>query len=70
MLPLASGVLNPLAVAGQNRPLLLVVDGVHGLDRVSAQALRSVGGQRLSVIKLGASVARATSGIPGCEGPS
>jgi DNA-binding CsgD family transcriptional regulator len=43
VLPLASGLLNLLAVAGQNQPLLLVVDDVHWLDRVSAEVLGAVG---------------------------
>ena len=43
VLPLASGLLNLMAVAGQNQPLLLVVDDVHWLDRISAQVLGSVG---------------------------
>ena len=43
VLPLASGLLNLVAVAGQNQPLLLVVDDVHWLDRVSAEVLGAVG---------------------------
>ena len=43
VLPLASGLLNLLAVAGQNQPLLLVVDDVHWLDKVSAEVLGAVG---------------------------
>ncbi len=43
VLPLASGLLNLLAVAGQQQPLLLVVDDVHWLDRVSAEVLGAVG---------------------------
>ena len=47
VLPLASGLLNLLAVAGQNQPVLLVVDDVHWLDKVSAEVLGAVG-RRLS----------------------
>jgi len=47
VLPLASGLLNLLALAGQNQPLLLVVDDLHWLDRVSAEVLAAVG-RRLS----------------------
>jgi DNA-binding CsgD family transcriptional regulator len=47
VLPLASGLLNLLAIAGQCRRLLLVVDDVHWLDRISAQVLGAVG-RRLS----------------------
>jgi DNA-binding CsgD family transcriptional regulator/nucleoside-triphosphatase THEP1 len=47
VLPLASGLLNLLAVAGQHRRLLLVVDDVHWLDTISAQVLGAVG-RRLS----------------------
>jgi DNA-binding CsgD family transcriptional regulator/nucleoside-triphosphatase THEP1 len=43
VLPLASGLLNLLAVAGQQQSLLLVVDDVHWLDRVSAEVLGAVG---------------------------
>ena len=43
VLPLASGLLNLLAVAGEQQPLLLVVDDVHWLDRVSAEVLGAVG---------------------------
>lgn len=43
VLPLASGLLNLLAVAGQNQPLLLAVDDVHWLDKVSAEVLGAVG---------------------------
>ena len=43
VLPLASGLLNLLAVAGQNQPLLLAVDDVHWLDKVSAEVLAAVG---------------------------
>jgi hypothetical protein len=43
VLPLALGLLNLLAVAGQHQPLLLVVDDVHWLDRVSAEVLGAVG---------------------------
>lgn len=47
VLPLASGLLNLLALAGQNQPLLLVVDDLHWLDKVSAEVLAAVG-RRLS----------------------
>jgi DNA-binding CsgD family transcriptional regulator len=47
VLPLASGLLNLLALAGQNQPLLLAVDDVHWLDKVSAEVLAAVG-RRLS----------------------
>jgi DNA-binding CsgD family transcriptional regulator len=47
VLPLASGLLNLLALAGQSQPLLLVVDDLHWLDRVSAEVLAAVG-RRLS----------------------
>ena len=47
VLPLASGLLNLLAVAGQDRRLLLVVDDVHWLDTISAQVMGAVG-RRLS----------------------
>ena len=43
VLPLASGLLNLLAIAGQHGRLLLVVDDVHWLDKVSAQVLGAVG---------------------------
>jgi DNA-binding CsgD family transcriptional regulator len=43
VLPLAAGLLNLLAVAGQHQPVLLVVDDVHWLDRVSAEVLGAVG---------------------------
>ena len=36
-------VLNLLAAAGHTQPVLLVVDDVHWLDRVSAQVLAAVG---------------------------
>jgi DNA-binding CsgD family transcriptional regulator len=43
VLPLASGLLNLLAVAAQHQPLLLVVDDVHWLDRISAEVLGAIG---------------------------
>ncbi|MGI9161543.1 MAG: AAA family ATPase [Mycobacterium sp.] len=43
VLPLVSAVLNLLAVAAQERPLLLVVDDVHWVDSVSAEVLSAVG---------------------------
>lgn len=43
VLPLATGLLNLLALAGQYQPLLLVVDDVHWLDGVSAEVLGAVG---------------------------
>lgn len=43
VLPLASGFLNLVAVAGQARPVLVVIDDVHWLDSVSAQVLGAVG---------------------------
>ncbi len=43
VLPLASGLLNLLAAAGQTRPVLLVIDDVHWLDSISAQVLGAVG---------------------------
>jgi DNA-binding CsgD family transcriptional regulator/nucleoside-triphosphatase THEP1 len=47
VLPLAAAVVNLLAVAGQNQPVLLIVDDVHWLDAVSAEVLAAVG-RRLS----------------------
>jgi DNA-binding CsgD family transcriptional regulator len=43
VLPLVMAVLNLLAAAGHTQPVLLVVDDVHWLDRVSAQVLAAVG---------------------------
>jgi len=43
VLPLATGLLNLLALAGQYQPLLLVVDDVHWLDGVSAEVMGAVG---------------------------
>jgi nucleoside-triphosphatase THEP1 len=43
VLPLVMAVLRLLSVAGQTQPLLLVVDDVHWLDKVSAEVLSAVG---------------------------
>ena len=43
VLPLVMALLNLLAAAGHTRPVLLVIDDVHWLDRVSAQVLGAVG---------------------------
>ena len=43
VLPLASALLNLLAVAAQTRPVVLVIDDVHWLDGISAEVLGAVG---------------------------
>lgn len=43
VLPLASALLNLLAIAAQTRPVLLVVDDAHWLDSVSAEVVGAVG---------------------------
>jgi DNA-binding CsgD family transcriptional regulator len=47
VLPLASGLLNLVAIAARTRPVLLVIDDVQWLDTVSAQVLGAMG-RRLS----------------------
>ena len=43
VLPLATALLNLLAVASQTRPVMLVVDDVHWLDSISAEVLGALG---------------------------
>ena len=43
VLPLAAALLSLVTVAARTRPVLLVVDDVHWLDRVSAEVLSAVG---------------------------
>ena len=43
VLPLATALLNLLAVAAQTRPVMLVVDDVHWLDSISAEVLGALG---------------------------
>jgi len=43
VLPLAAALLNLLAVAAQDRPVLLVIDDVHWLDSISAEVLGATG---------------------------
>ena len=59
VLPLASGLLNLLAVAAQTRPVLLVIDDVQWLDSVSAHVLSAMG-RRLSDPRVRVVAARRT----------
>jgi DNA-binding CsgD family transcriptional regulator len=59
VLPLVIALLNLLSVAGHTQPVLLVIDDVHWLDRVSAQVLGAVG-RRLTHPKVRIVAARRT----------